>query len=81
MGKGPEFFKVSESMMLAPDKPPPAMEPLAPTSGIGGAPLLKGGSFLNHAWPRRTNVWRKATSPVRRAKRLIGNPRDPASSA
>src|SRR5262249_2994074 len=26
----------------------PAMEPLAPTSGISGAPLLKGGSFLNH---------------------------------
>src|SRR5262245_53821860 len=26
----------------------PAMEPVAPTSGIGGAPLPKGGSFLNH---------------------------------
>jgi len=26
----------------------PAMEPLAPTSGISGAPLPKGGSFLNH---------------------------------
>jgi hypothetical protein len=24
------------------------MQPLAPTSGIGGAPLPKGGSFLNH---------------------------------
>src|SRR5262249_23263414 len=24
------------------------MEPLAPTRGIGGAPLLKGGSLLNH---------------------------------
>jgi hypothetical protein len=23
MGKGPEFFKVTESMKLAPDKPPP----------------------------------------------------------
>jgi len=27
----------------------PAMEPLAPTSGISGAPLPEGGSFLNHA--------------------------------
>jgi hypothetical protein len=26
----------------------PAMEPLAPTSGVDGRPLLKGGSFLNH---------------------------------
>jgi len=26
----------------------PATEPLAPTSGISGAPLPKGGSFLNH---------------------------------
>jgi hypothetical protein len=26
----------------------PAMEPLAPTSGISGAPLPKGGSFLDH---------------------------------
>ena len=26
----------------------PAMEPLAPTSGIGGAPLPKGGGFFNH---------------------------------
>src|SRR5262249_17456695 len=48
----------------------PAMEPLAPTSGIGGAPLSKGVSFLNHAWLRRTNVWRRITSPARGAKRL-----------
>src|SRR5262245_41740202 len=26
----------------------PAMEPLAPTSGVGGAPLLKSDGFLNH---------------------------------
>jgi hypothetical protein len=26
----------------------PASEPLAPTSSISGAPLPKGGSFLNH---------------------------------
>ena len=26
----------------------PALEPLAPTSGVSGAPLPKGGSFLNH---------------------------------
>jgi hypothetical protein len=26
----------------------PAMEPLAPSSRISGAPLPKGGSFLNH---------------------------------
>jgi hypothetical protein len=28
------------------------MEPLAPTSGISGAPLPKGGSFLNHGHSR-----------------------------
>jgi hypothetical protein len=32
----------------------PALEPLAPTSGIGGTPLPKGGSFLNHG-PCRGN--------------------------
>jgi hypothetical protein len=26
------------------------MEPLAPTRGISGAALFKGGSFLGHAW-------------------------------
>src|SRR6516225_1779433 len=34
------------------------------------APPPKGGSFLSHAWPRRTNVWRKVTSPARGPKRL-----------
>src|SRR5262249_33969420 len=29
-----------------------------------------GGSFLNHAWLRRTNVWRRITNPARAAKRL-----------
>ena len=28
----------------------PALEPLAPTSGGSGAPLPKGGSFLNHGF-------------------------------
>jgi len=32
----------------------PAMEPLAPTSGISGAPLPKGGSFLSHGPSRST---------------------------
>jgi hypothetical protein len=31
----------------------PAMEPLPPASGIGGASLPKGGSFLNHTGPGR----------------------------
>ena len=28
----------------------PAMEPLAPTPGISGAPLPKGGGFLHHGF-------------------------------
>jgi hypothetical protein len=32
---------------------PAATEPLTPTSGIGGAPLPRGGSFLNHGHPGR----------------------------
>jgi hypothetical protein len=31
-------------------------EPLAPTSGISGAPLPKGGSFLNHRASRSASV-------------------------
>jgi len=34
----------------------PAMEPLAPTRAISGAPLLKGGSFLNHSRSRSVLV-------------------------
>ena len=34
----------------------PAMEPLAPTSGISGAPLPKGGSFLDHGPSRSALV-------------------------
>jgi len=30
----------------------PTLEPLAPTSGISGAPLFKRGSFLNHGRSR-----------------------------
>src|SRR5262245_53543990 len=32
------------------------MRPLAPTSGVGGAPLPKGGSFLNHGPFRSASV-------------------------
>ena len=32
---------------------PPIFKPLAPTRGIGGAPLPKGNSFLNHAYIAR----------------------------
>src|SRR5215831_5684785 len=38
--------------------------------GHAAPSLPKGGSFLNHAWLRRTNVWRRVTSPSRGAKRL-----------
>jgi len=31
----------------------PTLEPLAPPSGISGASLLEGGSFLNHGQPGR----------------------------
>ena len=34
----------------------PAMEPLAPTRAISGAPLLKGGSFLNYSPSRSVLV-------------------------
>jgi len=34
----------------------PAMEPLAPTSGISGAALPKGGSFHNHGLSRSLSV-------------------------
>ena len=41
----------------------PAMEPLAPTSGISGAPLPEGGSLLGHG----------LSSSARRAKQLSEN--------
>ena len=34
----------------------PALEPLAPTSGVSGAPLLKGGSFRNHGPSQSASV-------------------------
>ena len=43
----------------------PTMEPLAPTPGISGAPLPKGCIFLNHAWLRRPNVWRRVANLAR----------------
>ena len=34
----------------------PAMEPLAPSSGISGAPLPEGGSFFSHDRSRSASV-------------------------
>jgi hypothetical protein len=48
IGKGPEFFKVKSQRCLPRINRRPAMEPLAPTSGISGAPLPKGDGFLRH---------------------------------
>ena len=41
-------WNVPGSLRPQPDKPPPASEPPPPASGICGAALPKGGSFLNH---------------------------------
>ena len=36
-----------------------ALEPFAPTSGIGGAPLPKGGIFLTIVYPGRRSPFKK----------------------
>src|SRR5262249_10467314 len=57
---GRNLMKSRPSSPPSPDfedwESPAIFKPLAPTSGIGGAPLPKGGSFLSHLPSRSASV-------------------------